>query len=139
MAQPYLRGLCDTNILIQLERLIAEQLPAELLVSTITLAELAAGVHSANDAGERGRRIARLQRVEAAFSPLSFDAEAARHYGVIAGEIIATGRKPRGRVADLMIASVAAANSLPLFTTNADDFRGLDSVVTVVPVPVPAP
>lgn len=137
MAQPYLRGLGDTNILIQLERLTAEQLPAELLVSTITLAELSAGVHSANDAGERGRRVARLQRVEAAFSPLPFDAEAARRYGVIAGEIIAAGRKPRGRVADLMIASVAAANSLPLFTTNPDDFPGLESVLTVISVPAP--
>jgi predicted nucleic acid-binding protein len=57
---------------------------------------------------------------------------------VIAGEIIATGRKPRGRVADLMIASVAAANRIPLFTTNPDDFRGLERVLTVVPVPVPA-
>jgi predicted nucleic acid-binding protein len=138
VAQPYLRGLGDTNILIQLERLTAERLPAELLISTVTLAELSAGVHSAVDAGERGRRIARLQRVEATFSPLPFDTEAARQYGVIAGEIIATGRKPRGRVADLMIASVAAANRLPLFTTNPDDFRGLESVLTVVPVPVPA-
>lgn len=139
MAQPYLRGLGDTNILIQLERLTAERLPAELLISTVTLAELSAGVHSADDAGERGRRIARLQRVEAAFSPLPFDAEAARHYGVMAGEIVASGRKPRGRVADLMIASVAAANRLPLFSTNPDDFRGLESVLAVVPVPVPAP
>lgn len=139
MAQPYLRGLGDTNILIQLERLTAERLPAELLISTVTLAELSAGVHSADDAGERGRRIVRLQRVEAAFSPLPFDTEAARHYGVIAGEIIATGRKPRGRVADLMIASVAAANRIPLFTTNPDDFRGLERVLTVVPVPVLAP
>ena len=138
MAQPYLRGLGDTNILIQLERLTAERLPAELLISTVTLAELSAGVHSADDAGERGRRIARLQRVEAAFSPLPFDTEAARQYGVIAGEIIATDRKPRGRVADLMIASVAAANRIPLFTTNPDDFRGLERVLTVVPVPVPA-
>ncbi len=138
MAQPYLRGLGDTNILIQLERLTAERLPAELLISTVTLAELSAGVHSAGDAGERGRRIARLQRVEGTFNPLPFDTEAARQYGVIAGEIIATGRKPRGRVADLMIASVAAANRLPLFTTNPDDFRGLESVLTVVPVPVPA-
>jgi predicted nucleic acid-binding protein len=139
VAQPYLRGLGDTNILIQLERLTADRLPAELLISTVTLAELSAGVHSARDAGERGRRIARLQRVEATFSPLPFDTEAARQYGVIAGEIIATGRKPRGRVADLMIASVATANRLPLFTTNPGDFRGLESVLTVVPVPVPAP
>lgn len=138
MTQPYLRGLGDTNILILLERLAAEWLPAELLISSVTLAELSAGVHSAEDAGERGRRVARLQRVEAAFNPLPFDAEAARHYGMIAGEVIAIGRKPRGRTADLMIASVAAANRLPLFTTNADDFRGLDTVVTVVPVPFPA-
>ena len=133
------RGLGDTTIVIHLEQLAAADLPAELLISAVTLAELAAGVHSADDVAERGRRIARLQRVEAAFSPLSFDAEAARHYGVLASEVIAKGRKPRSRVADLMIGSVAAANRLPLFTTNPDDFRGLDRVLTVVPVPVPAP
>lgn len=135
--QQHPRGLGDTNILIHLERLSAEWLPSELLTSTITLAELSAGTHSANDEAERGRRIARLQRVEATFQPLPFDAEAARQYGVIAGVVIAMGRKPRRRVADLMIASVAAANRLPLFTTNPDDFAGLDTVVSVVPVPVP--
>jgi len=131
------RGLGDTNIIIHLERLTAADMPAELLISAVTLAELAAGVHSADNGAERGLRIARLQRVEAAFSPLPFDAEAARQYGVIAAEVIAMGRKPRSRVADLMIGSVAAANRLPLFTTNPDDFRGLDRVLTVVPVPVP--
>jgi predicted nucleic acid-binding protein len=135
----YLRGLGDTNILIYLERLKVDRLPAELLTSTVTLAELSAGVHSAVDAAERARRVLRVQRVEATFSPLPFDVEAARQYGVIAAEVIATGRKPRGRVADLMIASIAAANKLPLFTTNPADFRGLESIVTVVPVPVPAP
>jgi predicted nucleic acid-binding protein len=135
----YLRGLGDTNILIYLERLAIDQLPAELLTSTVSLAELSAGVHSAVDAGERARRVLRVQRVEATFSPLPFDAEAARRYGIIAAEVIAMGRRPRGRVADLMIASIAAANKLPLFTTNLADFRGLESVVTVVPVPVPAP
>jgi len=133
------RGLGDTSIIIHLEQLAADDLPAELLISAVTLAELAAGVHSAGDGAERGRCIARLQRVEAAFSPLSFDAEAARQYGVIASEVIAMGRKPRSRLADLMIGSVAAANRLPLFTTNPDDFRGLDRVLTVVPVPVPVP
>jgi hypothetical protein len=138
MTAPYLRGLGDTNILIYLERLAVDQLPAELLTSTVSLAELSAGVHSAVDAGERARRVLRVQRVEATFSPLPFDVEAARQYGVIAAEVIATGRKPRGRVADLMIASIAAANKLPLFTTNPADISGLESVVTVVPVPVPA-
>jgi predicted nucleic acid-binding protein len=135
----YLRGLGDTNILIYLERLAVDQLPAELITSTVSLAELSAGVHSAVDAGERARRVLRVQRVEATFSPLPFDVEAARQYGIIAAEVIAMGRRPRGRGADLMIASIAAANKLPLFTTNPADFRGLESVVTVVPVPVPVP
>jgi len=135
----YLRGLGDTNILIYLERLAVDQLPAELLTSTVSLAELSAGVHSAVDAVERARRVLRVQRVEATFSPLPFDVEAARQYGVIAAEVIAMGRKPRSRVADLMIAGIAAANSLPLFTTNPADYRGLESVITIVPVPVPAP
>ena len=136
MTARYLRGLGDTNIMIFLERLSAEWLPAELLISTVTLAELSAGVHSAGDAAERARRIARVQRVEATFSPLPFGVEAARQYGVIAAEVIAAGHKPRGRVADLMIAGIAAANRLPLFTTNPEDFRGIGSVVTIVPVPV---
>ena len=139
MTTRYLRGLGDTNILIYLERLAVDQLPAELITSTVSLAELSAGVHSAVDAGERARRVLRVQRVEATFSPLPFDVEAARQYGIIAAEVIAMGRRPRGRVADLMIASIAAANKLPLFTTNPADFRGLESVVTVVPVPVPTP
>jgi predicted nucleic acid-binding protein len=138
MTERYARGLGDTNILIQLEWLNSEHMPIDLLISTVTLAELAAGVHSAADARERARRIARLQRTEAVFDPLPFDTESARQYGIIAGEVISAGRKPRGRVADLMIASVAAANKLPLFTTNPDDYRALDAAVTVVPVPVPA-
>lgn len=136
--QRYTRGLGDTNILILLERLDLTDMPADLLISTVTLAELSAGVHSAADAGERARRIARLQRVEGVFSALPFDAEAARQYGIIAGDVIAAGRTPRSRVADLMIASVAAANKLPLFTTNPDDFRGAEKVVPIVPVPVPS-
>jgi predicted nucleic acid-binding protein len=80
-----------------------------------------------------------VQRVEATFSPLPFDVEAGRRYGIIAAEMIAMGRQPRARVVDLMIASIAAANKLPLFTTNPADFRGLETVVTAVPVPVPAP
>jgi hypothetical protein len=135
----YLRGLGDTNILICMERLAADQLPAELLTSTVSLAELSAGVHSADDTAERARRVMRVQRVEATFSPLPFDVEAARQYGIIAAEVIARGRKPRRRVADLMIASIAVANRLPLFTTNPAAFHGLESVLTVVPVSLPPP
>ena len=139
MTARYLRGLGDTNILIYLERLATDRLPAELLVSTVSLAELSAGIHATEDTAERSRRILRVQRVEATFTPLPFDVEAARQYGVIAAKVISMGRKPRGRIADLMIASIAAANRLPLFTANPAGFQGLESVVSVVPVPVPPP
>ncbi|MCO8276066.1 hypothetical protein M1L60_36365 [Actinoplanes sp. TRM 88003] len=91
-----------------------------------------------DDAAERARRISVLQHTEATFDPLPFDAEAARTYDVICAAVRAAGRTPRRRAADLMIASVAAANRLPLFTTNSDDFKGLDRLVTVVAVPRPA-
>lgn len=82
-------------------------------------------------------RVQRRDRAEATFRPLPVDVEAARQYGIIAAEVISMGRKRRGRVADLMIASIAAANRLPLFTTSPADFNGLESVVTVVSVSAP--
>jgi predicted nucleic acid-binding protein len=77
----YVRGLGDTNILICLERLAADHLPSELATSTVSLAELSAGVHSAVDAIERARRVLRVQRVEATLSPLPFDVEGAPRAG----------------------------------------------------------
>jgi predicted nucleic acid-binding protein len=78
-----------------------------------------------------------LQRAEADFDPIPFDAEAARVYGQVSAAAIAIGRKPRARVADLMIASTAIAEGLALFTTNPDDFAGLDHLLRVVPVTRP--
>jgi predicted nucleic acid-binding protein len=93
----HLGGLGDTSILIFLERLTADQLPAELLISAVSLAELSAGVRSAQDAAERSQRILRLQRVEATFSPLPFDVEAARHCGVIAAGVVKRPQASRTR------------------------------------------
>ena len=56
---------------------------------------------------------------------------------VMSASVAALGRKPRRRVADLMIASTAAANRLPLFTTSPDDHAGLSGILTVVPVDRP--
>ena len=77
------------------------------------------------------------QRAENEFDPIPFDAEAARIYGRICAAVISAGRKPRRRVADLMIAAIAVAEDLPLFTTNPDDCKGLDDLLTVVPVTRP--
>lgn len=105
-----------------------------MAISSITMAELAAGPHATNDSDERGRRQDRLQRVEALFDPLPFDDAAARAYGRVYAAVVSAGRKARGaRAVDLLIAAVAVANQLPLFTHNPSDFRHLADLADVVP------
>jgi predicted nucleic acid-binding protein len=132
------RGLIDTNIVIHLGALDPAGLPDELVISSVTLAELSAGPHHADDPAERARRMSVLQHAEATFEPLSFDVEAARAYGLVSAAVLATGRTPRRRVADLMIASIAIVNRLPLYTTNPGDYLGLEELVTVVALPRPS-
>ena len=129
------RGLIDTSVVLELERLDPEGLPIELAISALTLAELAAGPHVASDTKERGVRQDRLQRTEATFDAIPFDTAAARAYGRVYSAVASTGRKARGgRAVDLLIAATAAAADLPLYTRNVADFSGLEDVVTVVAV-----
>ena len=129
------RGLLDTSVVIDLDRIEVRFLPAEMAVSAITMAELAAGPHATTDPAERARRQDRLQRAEATFAPLPFEAGAARAFGRIYAAVVAAGRKARGaRVVDLMIAATALAENLPLYTCNPDDLRGLDGLVKVISV-----
>lgn len=138
MAEPVTRparGVIDTSVVVDLEDLDSSELPVEVAVSALTLAELAAGPHATGDPEERARRQDRLQRTEAAFDPLPFDADAARAYGRIYATVMATGRKARGpRAVDLLIAATAQAASLPLYTRNPDDFRGLEDLLDIVTV-----
>src|SRR5690349_23077702 len=111
------RGILDTSVVIDLERIAADDLPVEVAISAITMAELAAGPHATSDADERARRQDRLQRAEAAFDPLPFDADCARAYGRVYAAVAASGRKARGaRAVDLLIAATALSVGLPLFT-----------------------
>jgi hypothetical protein len=48
--QQLARGILDTSVVIDLERLDASQLPREVAVTSITMAELAAGPHATRDA-----------------------------------------------------------------------------------------
>ncbi|MGY0487256.1 PIN domain-containing protein [Streptomyces sp. WG-D5] len=146
MPVEYEQGLLDTNIMILRKWINADELPAEMAITAITLAELSAGPHQVrggseqsdyDEHAERARRMDVLQRAENEFDPIPFDVEAARIYGRICAAVVSAGRTPRRRVADLMIAAVAAAEDLPLFTTNPDDFKGLDTLITIVPVTRP--
>ena len=126
------RGLLDTSVIIDLEKLGAAALPDEPAISSITLAELAAGPLAASDPDVRAVRQDRLQRTEVAFDPLPFDANAARAYARVYGAVAAAGRKPRGaRALDLLIAAVALANGLSLYTRNPGDFVALDGLLDV--------
>lgn len=129
------RGILDTSVVIDLEKLDAAQLPAQVAISALTMAELAAGPHATTDPDERGRRQDRLQRAEAAFDPLPFDGEAARAYGRVYAAVAGAGRKARGaRAVDLLIAATACASGLPLYTRNGSDFEALEDLIDVVVV-----
>jgi predicted nucleic acid-binding protein len=142
-----LQGMLDTSILVLRRWVDPAELPDEMAISAITLAELSAGPHEVrrndeqdiyDEHAERARRLEVLQRAENEFDPVPFDAEAARIFGRVAASVIAAGRKPRGRVADLMIAATAIAEGLPLYTTNPADFAGLENLITIIPVTRPA-
>src|SRR4051794_38446665 len=146
MTVDHKQGLLDTNIMILRRWVDPGELPAELAISAVTLAELSAGPHEVrrnedqedyDEHAERARRLELLQRAENEFDPIPFDAEAARIYGRVTAAVIGAGRKPRRRIADLMIASIAIAEELPLFTTNPKDFAGLDGLLAIVPVKRP--
>lgn len=132
------RGVLDTNTLILLRHLEdPAALPEEPVITAVTLAELSVGPLIASNDRERAARQAHLQQAETDFDPLPFDAEAARAFGRVAASLRRSGRKRSARSYDAMIAAIAIANDLPLYTCNPADFAGIDGLV-VVKVPVPA-
>jgi predicted nucleic acid-binding protein len=118
-------GILDTSTVILLERLEEDDLPAEPLITAVTLAELSVGPLVATDDAERAARQARLQQAEADFDPVPFDADAARAFGRVAASLRHAGRKVQARAYDAMIAATAIANRLPLYTVNPADFEGI--------------
>jgi predicted nucleic acid-binding protein len=54
----HLRGLIDTSVVIDLDAIEPDNLPIEVAVSAVTMAELAAGPHATTDPAERARTVA---------------------------------------------------------------------------------
>jgi hypothetical protein len=131
------RGILDTSTVILLARITdATQLPAEPLITAVTLAELTVGPLLAKQEATRADRQAHLQQAESDFDPLPFDSDAARAFGRVASSLRRSGRKANARALDAMIAATAIANDLPVYTCNPSDFAGIDDL-DVVEVPHP--
>ncbi len=128
------RGMLDTSVVIDHDVIDPALLPDESAISAVTLAELAAGPHATENKDERARRQDRLQWATATWEPLPFDAESARMYGRMFAAARASGKSSRARLADLLIASTAAANGLPLYTRNPADFDALKRILKVISI-----
>ena len=127
------RGLLDTSVFIAAESgrpLDADRLPAEGVISAVTLAELQTGVLAAPDTATRARRLATLDAT-ADIELLAIDAGVAAEWARLRVHLAEVGR--RINVDDLWIAATAAAHNLPVVTQD-DDFaplagiRGIDVI-----------
>jgi toxin FitB len=126
-----MRAILDISVVIATD---VEPLDGALAVSAITLAELHFGVLVAKDQQVRSERLRRLLVVERKFDALPVDSAVAASYGQIAAAVVDSGRQPRARSMDLLIAATAHAHSARLYTRNAVDFGGLGQLVDVVAV-----
>ena len=126
-----MRAILDTSVVIASD---VEPLVGELAVSAVTLAELHFGVLVAKDQQVRAERLRRLLVVERKFDALPVDDAVAASYGQIAAAVVDSGRQPRARSMDLLIAATAHAHAARLYTRNTADFGGLGQLVDVVAV-----
>ncbi|WP_278261226.1 type II toxin-antitoxin system VapC family toxin [Nocardia sp. AG03] len=125
-------GVLDTCTYLDLAELDAAHLPETPEITAITLAELNQGVAMAKDPVARAARSEQFGAAIVEFDPLPFDEAAATRYGTLVALTIAATRDPRPRRMDLLIAAIASANDLPLYTRNAGDFKGLESMLEIV-------
>lgn len=106
-----MRGLLDTSVLVDLP---LDQVPDDVTVSIVSIAELRLGVLLARDSVTRAARLTRLVEAARLFDPIPVDDEVASAYAEI---VAAAGeRRKRPRAMDALIAATALAHGLTLFT-----------------------
>jgi predicted nucleic acid-binding protein len=125
--------LLDTSVVIDYPGDLVAQHAESASITTISLAELAFGLHT-SDPLVNAAREQRYHWISATFDPISFQADSARTYGALCALVRAARRDPKPRRFDLLIAAVAVARALPLLTRNAADFQGLHRALNVIPI-----
>ena len=125
------RGILDTSVLIATD---IAPIPGELAISVVSLAELHFGVLVAKNPEIRANRLTRLSALQRRFDPLPVDEAVADSYGRLAVRVTHSGRRPRARVMDLLIAATAHAHDATVHTRNASDLAGLDDLVAIVSI-----
>ena len=126
-----MKALLDTSVLIASD---VPELEGDLAISTASLAELHFGVLVTADATTRAERLRRLSGLQRKFDALPVDDVVAISYGQLAAAVVNTGRQPRSRVMDLLIAATAHAHDARLYTRNAADFVGIEHLIEIVAV-----
>jgi len=123
------RAVADTSVFVAREagRPLGE-LPDELAVSVVTVAELELGVLRAADTATRARRLATLGQVRATYPLLPVDAETASCFARIAAAELEAGRKLRRH--DAWIAATAMRHGAAVATQD-DDFTSFVDVQVV--------
>jgi len=126
-----MKAVLDTSVLLATD---VTELEGELAISAASLAELHFGVLVTDDAAIRAERLRRLSNLQRAFDALPVDDKVAASYGQLAAAVTASGRHPRSRVMDLLIAATAHAHDARLYTRNAADLVGIEHLVDIVAV-----
>jgi hypothetical protein len=121
----------DTSVLLATD---VPELEGELAISVASIAELHFGVLVTTDPEIRAERLRRLSDLQRTFDPLPVDDDVAVGYGHLAATVAGTGRQPRARVMDLLIAATAHAHGARLYTRNAADLVGVEHLVDIVAV-----
>jgi predicted nucleic acid-binding protein len=123
------RAVADTSVFIAQE---ADgelgDLPDEIAVSVITVAELELGVLRAQDAEARATRLSTLSRVQATYSLLPIDPEVASCFARIAATELFCGRRLRRH--DTWIAATAMRHGAAVLTQDVD-FSSFEDVAVI--------